>query len=126
MGECLASTNLSSGLSITLSARLARSKDVGLYQVQDYTEEEYIGFVERAVNNPGSYEHASFYNFILNCFVEADEQCEGRITYDQFDKLLTRAATVPRHFGLAPPESSVEARKKMFDELELVRGDKKT
>merc|ERR1711862_659031 len=25
------------------------AKDVGLYQVQDYTEEEYIGFVERAV-----------------------------------------------------------------------------
>merc|ERR1712211_227589 len=102
------------------------AKDVGLYQVQDYTEEQYIGFVERAVNNPGSYEHASFYNFILNCFVEADEQCEGRITYDQFDKLLTRAATVPRHFGLAPPESSVEARKKMFDELELKRGGQGT
>merc|ERR1712179_12745 len=102
------------------------AKDVGLYQVQDYSEEEYIGFVERAVNNPGSYEHASFYNFILNCFVEADEQCEGRITYDQFNKLLTRAATVPRHFGLAPPESSTEARKQMFDQLELVRGDKKT
>merc|ERR1712232_656712 len=45
------------------------AKDVGLYQVQDYTEEEYIGFVERAVNNPGSYEHASFYNFILNCLL---------------------------------------------------------
>merc|ERR1712072_990199 len=102
------------------------AKDVGLYHVEDYTEAEYIGFVERAVNNPGPYEHASFYNFILNCFVEADEQCQGRITYDQFDKLLSRAATVPRHFGLAPPESSTEARKKMFDQLELVRGDKKT
>merc|ERR1712107_600824 len=76
------------------------ANDVGLYQVQDYTEQGYIGFVERAVNNPGSYEHASFYTFILNCFVEADEQCEGRITYDQFDKLLSRAAVVPRHFGL--------------------------
>jgi len=102
------------------------AKDVGLYHVEDYSEEEYIGFVEKAVNNPGSYEHASFYNFILNCFVEADEQCQGRITYDQFDKLLSRAATVPRHFGLAPPESSVEARKKMFDELELQRGGKGT
>merc|ERR1712048_401214 len=69
------------------------AKDVGLYHVEDYSEEEYIGFVE------------------------ADEQCQGRITYDQFDKLLSRAATVPRHFGLAPPESSTEARKKMFDEL---------
>merc|ERR1711953_1646049 len=80
-------------------------------------EEEYIGFVEKAVNNPGSYEHASFYNFILNCFVEADEQCQGRITYDQFDKLLSRAATVP---------PSTEARKKMSDELELKCGGKGT
>merc|ERR1711877_112216 len=51
--------------------------DVGLYHVEDYSEEQYIGFVEKAVNNPGSYEHASFYNFILNCFVETDEQCQG-------------------------------------------------
>merc|ERR1712019_208512 len=98
------------------------ANDVGLYQVQDYTEQEYIGFVERAVNNPGSYEHASFYNFILNCFVEADEQCEGRITQDQFDKLLTRAATVPRHFGLAPPDASAGTRAQMFAEMSAGTG----
>ena len=40
-----------------------------------------------------SYAHASFYNFILNCFDEADVQCQGRITFDQFDELLSRAAT---------------------------------
>jgi len=98
------------------------AKDVGLYQVQDYSEDEYLDFVKRAVNNPGSYEHASFYNFVLNCFVEADAQCEGRIKYDQFDKLLSRSASVPRHFGLAPMQSSAETRKKMFDDLELIRG----
>ena len=48
---------------------------VGRYHVEDYSEEEYIGFVGTALNNPGSYKHASFYNFILNCFVETDEQC---------------------------------------------------
>merc|ERR1712032_1388108 len=78
------------------------AKDVGLYHVENYTEEQYIGFIERAVSNPGSYEHASFYNFILNCFVEADAESKGRITYEQFHKLLDRAAVVPRHFGLAP------------------------
>merc|ERR1711982_165812 len=69
------------------------AKDVGLYHVQDYSEAEYLDFIARAVNNDGSYERSSFYNFILNCFVEADEQCQGRITQDQFDKLLTRAAS---------------------------------
>merc|ERR1712134_15985 len=102
------------------------AQDVGLYHVQDYSEEEYIGFIERAVNIEGSYERSSFYNFILNCFVEADESCSGRVTQDQFDKLLTRAATVPRHFGLAPPEASPGTRNQMFDELELKRGGQGT
>jgi len=102
------------------------AKDVGLYHVEDYTEAEYIGFVERAVNNPGSYEHASFYNFILNCFVEADVECKGRITYDQFHALLSRAATVPRQFGLAPDDVDEAVRKQMFAAMELKRGGKPT
>merc|ERR1711998_307841 len=97
--------------------------DVGLYNPEKYSEAQYIGFIERAVNNPGSYEHASFYNFIMNCFVEADTACKGRITFDQFDKLLTRAASVPRHFGLAPDDVDANARKAMFAEMELKRDD---
>merc|ERR1711970_920507 len=98
------------------------AKDVGLYHVQDYSEAEYLGFIERAVIIVCSYERASFYNFILNCFVEADEQCEGRISQDQFDKLLTRAATVPRHFGLAPAEASAGTRSQMFAEMSAGTG----
>merc|ERR1719238_264359 len=95
--------------------------DVGLYHVENYSEAEYIGFIERAVNNPGSYEHSSFYNFILNCFVEADSKCQGRITYEQFSTLLTRAAVVPRHFGLAPTDVDESVRKEMFASMELKR-----
>ena len=69
---------------------------------------------ERAVNNPGSYEHASFDNFFLNCLGEANEQCEGRSTYDQWGKFFSRATIVPRHFGLATQEFSTEACKKMW------------
>merc|ERR1712137_56950 len=35
-----------------------------------------IDFEERAVDNPSSCEPVNFYYFILNCFVEAGEQCE--------------------------------------------------
>jgi len=100
------------------------AQDVGLYHVENYTEEQYIGFIERAVSNPGSYEHASFYNFILNCFVEADAESKGRITYEQFHKLLDRAAVVPRHFGLAPDSVDESVRKQMFKDMELSRGGK--
>jgi hypothetical protein len=95
--------------------------DVGLYHVEDYSEAEYVGFIERAVNKPGSYEHVSFYNFILNVFIEADTQCEGRVTYDQFGQLLSRAASVPRHFGLAPADVDESVRKAMFKAMELKR-----
>jgi len=98
--------------------------DVALYHVENYTEVEYVGFVERAVNNPGSYEHSSFYNFILNCFVEADSEGLGRIKYDEFDALLTRAATVPRNFGLAPASVNESVRKEMFKKMELKRDGK--
>ena len=49
-----------------------RIKDFGFYHVVDYSEEEYIGFAEKAVNDPGPYEHASFYNFIFNYVVEVE------------------------------------------------------
>ena len=32
--------------------------------------------MEKAVNNPASYKHVSFANFIWNCFAEANEQCK--------------------------------------------------
>lgn len=47
-----------------------------------------------------SFEHASFCDFIFNCFVEVDRQCEGCIIYNRHDKFLTRAVAVPCHFGL--------------------------
>merc|ERR1712048_1094919 len=93
--------------------------DVGLYHVEDYSEAAYIGFIERAVNKPGSYEHVSFYNFILNVFIEADTECKGRVTYEQFGTLLCRAASVPRHFGLAPADVDESVRKAMFKAMEL-------
>ena len=88
--------------------------------------DEYVDFIDRAVANPGSYERSTFYNFILTNFVESDAENKGRITFDQFDILLDRAARVPRHFGLAPRESDPTKRKAMFEKMELKRDGKPT
>jgi hypothetical protein len=101
-------------------------KDVALLHVENYTEKEYLDFIEIAVNDKTSYNRSTFYNFMLNMFVEADEACTGRVNRAQFDALLTRAAQVPRHFGLAPPEVDKATRDKMFDSMELRRGDQRT
>merc|ERR1712107_834379 len=73
-----------------------------LLHVENYTEKEYLDFIEVAVNDKTSYNRSSFYNFMLNIFVEADESCGGRVDRAQFDKLLSRAAQVPPfRFGTA-------------------------
>merc|ERR1711918_41055 len=90
---------------------------LGLDQFVEWAQEHVAGRVGKVPAKD-----VGLYNFILNCFVEADEQCEGRVTQDQFDKLLTRAASVPRHFGLAPAEASPGARSQMFAEMSAGTG----
>jgi len=101
-------------------------KDVSLLHPENYTEKEYLDFIEIAISDKTSYNRSGFYNFMLNIFVEADESCSGRVNRAQFDALLCRAAQVPRHFGLAPPDVDKATRDKMFDSIELRRGDKRT
>merc|ERR1711879_988475 len=100
--------------------------DVALLHAENYTEKEYLDFVEIAVNDETSYNRSSYYNFMLNLFVEADKSCSGRVNRAQFDVLLNRAAKVPRHFGLAPDVVDTATRDKMFDAMQLRRGDKRT
>ena len=42
----------------------------------------------------------------------------GVRTCAEFDNLLSRAAEVPRTFGLALPEASKDVRKQFFDSME--------
>jgi len=100
--------------------------DVSLLHPENYTQQQYLDFIEVAVNDKTSYHRSSFYNFMLNIFVESDESCSGRVNRAQFEALLTRAAMVPRHFGLAPPEVDKATRDKMFKDIELRRGDQRT
>ena len=47
-------------------------------------------------------------------------------SFDQFDSLLDRAAKVPRHVGLALPDSDKTRRTAMFKDMELQRDGKGT
>ena len=44
---------------------------VGLIMWKIIVWKSMLALLKKAVNTPGSYEHASFYNIIHNCFVEA-------------------------------------------------------
>merc|ERR1712150_139316 len=91
---------------------------VAFRHVEDFTKEEYVAYVDEAVNKPNSVASTTLYNYLLTLFVEADKECKGRINFEQFDELVDLAAATPRHFGLAPATRDAAARKEMFDAMD--------
>merc|ERR1712167_247314 len=57
---------------------------------------QFLLYVTKAMEDQNSGAYASFYEFALCLFVEADLSGTGRINYEQFDVLVTKAAAVPR------------------------------
>merc|ERR1711862_472613 len=103
---------------VTKAASIDASAVVDLYHVEQYGETQVLAFLDKAVNDVTSAEHASLYEFLLAVFTEVDARSAGVLTFKEFDALLTRAAQVPRTFGLAPPDASAEFRKAAFEKME--------
>lgn len=91
---------------------------VDFYHIDNFTEKEFLEYLELAIQDRNSDAHAAFYEYVLTLFVEADATSTGAITFAQFDQLVSQAAGAPRFFGLAPEGSSVEARKAIFDSMD--------
>jgi len=91
---------------------------VDFANLSDYTEDQFINYLELAVTDPTSGASTSLYNFLLTIFTEADVKCKGTVNFSEFDRLATLAAAVPRHFGLAPSGSDEATRKAMFDAMD--------
>merc|ERR1712078_753490 len=87
-------------------------------EIDTASEADFLKAIEVAVTNKNSREYASLYEFLLTAFVETDATCRGEITYAEFNKLIERAAAVPRTFGLAPPDGTAEARKAIFESMD--------
>lgn len=91
---------------------------VDFYHIEEYDEATFLNYLEHALNNPNSGAFASFYEFLLTVFIEADVKCKGTIAREELDILLDRAAKVPRVFGLAPPSGTKEHRDKIFNSMD--------
>merc|ERR1719161_3084134 len=90
------------------------------------TQEEFVSFLERAMQNRHSEEFKALYEHLFKTFVEQDVMVKGAITFEEFDLLIEEAAKAPRTLRLAPPahESYTsqaqrqEARKQLFDTMD--------
>lgn len=116
MGQFLAwSRNHLAGKAATIGSITG---DVAFRNIQSYTSEQYLAFLDKAVNDPTSGASASFYNYLLTTFVEADNGCKGKISFEEFNRLVDLAAATPRYFKLAPDSSDEATRKKMFESMD--------
>merc|ERR1712203_550174 len=95
--------------------------DVALSNPEKHTVEEYLAFLDKAVNDKKSGASASFYNHLLKVFVEADGGCKGKINFEEYNKLIDLAAATPRFFKLAPDTMDTAARKAMFESMDSTK-----
>jgi len=91
---------------------------VDFYHIDQFTEKDFLSYLELAITDKSSDAHAALYEYVLTLFVEADVSSTGAITFDQFDRLISQAAGAPRFFGLAPEGSSEAARKAIFESMD--------
>jgi len=95
------------------------SGKVAFRHVEDHTKEQYIAYLDKAVNDPHSGASVTFYNYLLTVFVEGDVQANGKVSFEDFDKLVDVAAATPRFFGLAPDIRDEAERKAMFGAMDV-------
>lgn len=94
------------------------AKVVDFYHINDYSKEEFLAAISNAVNNPDSADGTRLYEFLMTVFVEEDHECKGVVTLDGFQRLVNRAAVVPRAFGLAPPAANEARVRELYASME--------
>jgi len=89
------------------------------------TKQDFINFIKKAVDR-GNPEYRELYFFLVNVFLKADKERNGRVGPRAFDIMIEEAAAAPRRFGLAPSTESMfpnaqarfEKRKEYFKKMD--------
>lgn len=74
---------------------------------------EYIKFMKAATGDRNSKEHKQMNQFLVRCFMDADTDFDGKVSWSEFNFLVDQAIATPRYFGII--ESSAEKYATMGD-----------
>ena len=75
----------------------------------DKTREEFTVWIRQAINDRKSGAYNELYQFLVSCFVRADESASGKVDLNAFDNLIEEAAVLPRRYGFAPTSDTMFA-----------------
>lgn len=87
---------------------------------------EYIKFMKAATGNQNSKEHKQMNQFLVRCFMDADSDFDGKVSWHEFNFLVDRAIATPRYFGIiassaekyATVEDMESQRRDMFSQID--------
>ena len=77
------------------------------YSPVNKSKEDFIWFIKKATSNRKSDAHSELYHALLKMFVDADTNYDGLVSRESFSKLVDKAASIPRAYGYAPPDSEL-------------------
>ena len=114
-----------------VKATRAEQGPIGLYPMSDpfmnMKRSEFISFCKAATKDRQSPEYDLLYRFLLHCFVTGDGDCDGKVSFDEFNMMIEQAAFTVRRLGLAPstanmfktPAARDASRMKMFNDMDV-------
>jgi len=98
----MSQTKMQQGASLT-SADMKKSKN------------HFVAFVNRATLDKTSPEKKEMYEYLVQCFTNADSDYDGLVSFKGFNNMIGEAATAPRRFGFAPHTREMYFTKEDFE-----------
>jgi len=79
------------------------------------SKHDFIHFIKEAMASEQSAQAKELHKYLVKCFLDADSDYDGLVTYKGFNKMIAQAAAVPRRFGFAPHTREMYATKEEFE-----------
>jgi len=79
------------------------------------SKHDFVHFIKEAVANNSSAQAKELHEYLVKCFIDADTDYDGLVTFQGFNKMIAEAASVPRRFGFAPHTRELYGTKEEFD-----------
>merc|ERR1719311_1539459 len=111
---------------IAEKVRTLQPDTVDFAALERSSQEEFVAFLELAMQNRHSEQFKALYEHLFKTFVEKDVMIKGSINFQEFDLLIDEAAKAPRTLGLAPsaaqayatPAEKIASRQQLFNSID--------
>merc|ERR1711957_720217 len=88
------------------------------------SKHDFVHFIKNATSNNASPEAHELHKYLTKCFIDADSDYDGLVSYQGFNNMITEAALVPRRFGFAPHTREMYAKSQGLEDHRFARWER--